>query len=77
MGAVVGGVTTAKLGGYNTVGAQKLQYYLALCATASAIPIPFVDSFILTVILAWLLIFFGGAILPTATGIMINTVKPN
>jgi MFS family permease len=35
------------------------------------------NSFILTIVLAWLLVFFGGAILPTVTGIMINTVEPN
>lgn len=37
-------------------------------------PIPFVD-FNKFAILIWLVLFFGGAILPPVTGIMLNTVE--
>lgn len=77
LGAVAGGVTVTKMGGYNTVRAQTLQYYMSACAVACALPIPFLNSFGLVVTLCWFLIFFGGFVLPTVTGIMINTVPPN
>lgn len=70
-------MTTAKLGGYNNIAAQKLQYYVAACALACAIPIPFLNSFLSVATLSWFLVFFGGFVLPTVTGIMINTVPPN
>ena len=39
--------------------------------------IPFIYSFYLVFFMFWLLLFFGGFILPTITGIMINTVPAN
>lgn len=43
----------------------------------AALPIPFIDNFAVFCTLLWLLMFFGGAILPSLTGIMLNTVKNN
>lgn len=65
------------MGGYNNVAAQKLQYVMALFAVLCALPVPFVNSFYLVAALFWGLLFFGGFVLPTITGIMINTVPPN
>lgn len=50
---------------------------MGLCAVASALPIPWLSEpsdFYLVGILFWLLLFFGGFILPPVTGIMINSV---
>lgn len=44
-GAVAGGITTSYMGGYNNIKAQKLQYYMALCAVACALPVPFTNAF--------------------------------
>lgn len=44
---------------------------------ACSLPIPFIYNFTLSVALVWGLIFFGAFILPSVTGIMINTVPPN
>lgn len=65
------------MGGYNNVAAQKLQVYMAFFAVVCAVPVPFVNSFYMVAILLWGLLFFGGFVLPTITGIMINTVQPN
>jgi len=50
---------------------------MGLCAVASALPIPWFsskDDFYIVACLFWLLLFFGGFILPPVTGIMINSV---
>jgi MFS transporter, Spinster family, sphingosine-1-phosphate transporter len=39
-----------------------------------AIPIPYTNGYWSNVICLWLLLFFGGAILPSLTGIMLSTV---
>ena len=43
-------------------------------AVLSALPIPWMNEFYYVGILFWLLLFFGGFILPPVTGIMINSV---
>ena len=75
LGVVVGGTITTKLGGYTTFKAIKFTGISAALCVCSALPIPFVNNFPLFAILLWFLLFFGGAILPAMTGIMINTVS--
>jgi len=41
---------------------------------ASCLPIPFL-AFDVYAVLIWLLLFFGGALLPSVTGIMLNSVE--
>ena len=43
-------------------------------AVACAFPIPFLNNFYVIASLFWGLLFFGGFILPPATGIMIQSV---
>jgi MFS family permease len=43
----------------------------------AAIPIPFVYNFWGFLCLLWFLMFFGGATLPSLTGIMLNMVQSN
>ena len=50
---------------------------MGCCAVISALPVPWFsepDDFYYVAILMWLLLFFGGFILPPVTGIMINSV---
>lgn len=42
---------------------------------ACAVPIPFFDEFMIPGALFWLVLFFGGAVLPPVTGIMLNSVN--
>ena len=48
---------------------------MGVCACLSALPVPFINHFYQVAILFWLLLFFGGFILPSVTGIMINSVS--
>lgn len=43
----------------------------------SALPCPFIDNFYLFFVFIWLLLFFGGFIVPVVTGILLVSVKPN
>jgi MFS transporter, Spinster family, sphingosine-1-phosphate transporter len=46
-------------------------------ASASAIPIPFLDNYRILLVLLWLLLFFGGCLLPALVGMMIGSVTKN
>ena len=75
LGVVVGGNVTAALGGYNSPKSLKLMCLVSFFAIGSSIPVAFLDNFSLVVILVWCLLFAGGFILPTITGIMLNQVE--
>ena len=47
---------------------------IGVCAVLSALPIPWLNSFTAVAPLYWLLLFFGGFLLPSLTGIMISSV---
>lgn len=50
---------------------------VAWLSVVVSIPIPFVNSFIWFGILEWFLLFLGGFILPTMTGLMLDAVNQN
>lgn len=50
---------------------------VGLLAVIVAIPVPFVNEFWQVAVLFWLLLFFGGFIVPPLTGVMINSVPQN
>ena len=76
-GVITSGILTTKMGGYNTLKAQYMQCIVGICAVLSALPIPWIskDHFIVFAFFIWLLLFFGGFILPPMTGIMLNSVS--
>merc|ERR1712086_921242 len=74
-GVIVGGNVTTYLGGYNSKHALYLSMLVSTLCVLSAAPIPFISNFPVFVALLWFLLFFGGAILPCMTGIMLNTVN--
>ena len=77
VGVIVGGNIISKLGGYTTKKSLSMTALFTSFCLVTSIPIPFLDSYIVVCVLLWLLLFFGGAILPALTGIMLNTVKPS
>lgn len=77
VGVAVGSYIADHLGGYkgrNLVNAIKFCALCSLLACFFAIPIGYVGSLFYVVPLLWMLLFFGGAMSPTATGINVNAV---
>ena len=75
IGVLVGGNVISFLGGYKSKKALYVTCALAFLCLACAIPIAFIDKYITVVVLLWFLLFSGGFILPSMTGIMLNTVE--
>ena len=74
IGVLVGGNVISALGGYKSKKALYVTCSLAFLCLSCAIPIAFIEDYITVVVLLWLLLFSGGFILPSMTGIMLNTV---
>jgi len=74
VGVVVGGNITSCYGGYRAKKSILATLIMACFCIVSAVPIPFLNDFKTAVMCAWLLLFFGGAILPSMTGMMLSTV---
>ena len=73
-GVVVGGIIISYYGGYNTKKSREIVLIIGWVCLAFTIPIPIVNSFQSFGILVWGLLFFGGSLLPSLTGIMLNSV---
>lgn len=78
-GVAVGGLVTSYCGGYNKRNGQKVQLVFGGMAVLFILPIPFLShgEFVAAAMCFWFLLFFGGAILPQVTGIMLNSVNPS
>ena len=75
LGVLVGGVVTTKcVGGYTNKRALTVCFFVALLASLSAVPIPLFDDLVEVIIFLWLVLFFGGFIMPNLTGILLNSV---
>lgn len=74
MGVITGGIAFSSLGGYNSPKAFPLMLVIGVCAVGAAIPAPFMDSKWAVYIMMWFLFYFGAFLLPTMTGIMLNSV---
>ena len=76
-GAAMGGYLADKNGGYkgpNVLTAIKLCACFGTLAFIFAAPIGFLNSLIYIMPLLWSLLFFGAALIPTATGVVVNSV---
>ena len=76
-GVLAGGYVSDYFGGYkgeNVLKAMKVCIVFALLAFSFAIPCCFVQNVYLEYILLWMLFFFGGCLVPTATGITVDYV---
>jgi MFS family permease len=77
-GVVFGGWIVDRLGGYkglkgNSVS-SKLCLSFAFMAAGFALPAGFTSEFYLMIFLVWATLFFGGAIVPVATGLVLAAV---
>jgi len=77
-GVIVGGTFADAYGGYrgkNTLKAIKLCSAFGVIAFIFAFPIGFLYSLIYITVLLWTFLFFGAAIVPVSTGIMVSSVR--
>lgn len=71
LGCIFGGSVANYSGGYDSDKSLSICLIYCICACAVASPIPFLNIFWLVSVLIWLLLFFGGALVPPITGIKI------
>ena len=75
------------MGGYDGKNALSLAFFFALFGCGSSLGVPFTENFWLISVLTWILLFFGGALVPPLTGnkwfsyvyiigIMLSSVQP-
>jgi len=77
-GAGMGGYLSDKNGGYkgrNVLSAIRLCILFGSLAFIFAFPIGFLNSLVYIMPLLWCVLFFGAALVPIATGIIINSVS--
>ena len=78
LGVFFGGWLCERLGGYRgeegLARSSKLVCCFALLAVGSAAPAGFYRDLNTIIALIWLLLFWGGAIMPTATGLILSSV---
>jgi hypothetical protein len=77
-GVVMGGIFADRYGGYkgkNSIKALKLCFAFGVVAFVFAFPIGFVYSIIYITVLLWTFLFFGAAVVPVGTGIMVSSVR--
>lgn len=76
IGGISGGLITSKvLGGYTNKRAIYFCFFTFLALVVVSIPAPFIDNIYVYIMLIWLQLFCGGAIEPSLTGILLNTVN--
>jgi MFS transporter, Spinster family, sphingosine-1-phosphate transporter len=71
-----GGYVVSKKGGYENPRTVYYVFIFSAIGIGSALFIPFVDNLYAITILLWIVLFFGGAMMPGLTGIMMVAVSP-
>jgi MFS family permease len=74
LGIIIGGLITLKTGGYEAKHSILICLIFAVCAAGFSIPVPWMNNIYTFTIFLWLVLFFGAAILPSLTGIMISSL---
>jgi predicted MFS family arabinose efflux permease len=72
-GVMSGGYLIQRLGGYTSKHALETCFKISIIAAVSGMFLPLVNNAYIFVIMMWLLLFFGGSIVPGLTGIMISS----
>ncbi|EAR86984.1 MFS transporter (macronuclear) [Tetrahymena thermophila SB210] len=75
LGVIFGGIITQKIGGYDHQNAKIMCIVFAVISASVACPMPFIDAFYASASLVWLLLFFGGAMVPALTGMMLSAIQ--
>lgn len=76
LGVVTGSTLSDHMGGYKgkyRLNAIQLTLVFSVLAAIFAVPIGFVGNFLYVIPLLWMMMFFGAALYPIATGINIST----
>lgn len=71
-----GGYITNKRGGYENPTTVYAVFVFASIGIGIAVGFPFVSDFYIAAIMLWMVLFFGGAMMPGLTGIMMVSVPP-
>ena len=72
----LGGYILNNIGGYDHPQAIYYVFVFSAIGIGSAIIIPFVEGLGLLCTLLWIVLFFGGAMMPGLTGITMTSVSP-
>ena len=75
LGVAFGGFLCHKIGGYRDSKAPGLCLICMGIALLSDLPAPWATTWWLFVILVWFTFFFGGAVVPVITGIMVHSLS--
>lgn len=75
LGVLSGGYVIEKLGGYTDKRALDACLKISMLCAVCGLPLPLINNFPLFVVLMWLLLYFGGAIVPGLTGIMLSSIS--
>ena len=76
-GVLLFGYLISKKGGYQSKDSLFFCLILGILAAIFAFLAPLVKNIILFVLLVWLVLFFGGGIVPTITGVIIDSLPQN
>ena len=76
LGLILGGWACAFIGGYESKHSILLCFLFAFCAGPFSILVPQVNSLLLFAVFLWFVLFFGAAIFPTLTGIILSSLAP-
>lgn len=74
VGVIAGGSFVNARGGYTDPRAIKITLVYGLLAALFGIPFPFIPDYLTACVFLWMLLFFGGALMPCIIGIMISSV---
>ena len=73
-GAILSSVISSKIGGHESPWCLVICGSCSLGATIFAVIFPFLDNPEIACCCSWMVLFFGGLILPMLTGVMLSTV---
>lgn len=74
LGVITGGFVFSSVGGYNSPKAFPLVLFIGFLAMCVSLPAPFVSQKYVYYVMMWCLLYFGAMLVPTLTGIMLNSV---
>eukprot|EP01017_Pseudomicrothorax_dubius_P035288 TRINITY_DN491_c0_g1_i4.p1 TRINITY_DN491_c0_g1~~TRINITY_DN491_c0_g1_i4.p1 ORF type:complete len:611 (+),score=66.14 TRINITY_DN491_c0_g1_i4:84-1916(+) len=73
-GVVFGGKIVTYFGGYSGRHTIKILLIFGICASLLGLMFPFLKEFRNAIVTLWIVLFFGGAVMPPATGLMISAL---
>ncbi len=76
-GVIIGGTVTHKMGGYSSDRALFVVIFMGTMTSVVGMPIPFVTQYWAVTPLLWLLLFFGGFMMPALIGMTIHHAPKN